>query len=612
MRAGTTLRAAGLLAALAAFACAPQRPPRSAPEGVFPGPSPAAVEPVSVPHRDLAARIQALSERAEKPDLTEAEARALQREMDRALDAYLASPEETRSSPQLQGALERMCDLALQISLDANAAPEVPEAGTEPVSLETLLQETTFLSPGDLTRVYAEVQKALEQSPMDFPVTVNDAVLGYVNLYQTKLRDWYDRALTRGTPYMPQMKEIFKAEGIPTSLVYLAIVESACNPKAYSRAKAAGMWQFIPGTARRYGLTVDFWEDERFDPERSARASAQYLKDLYAAFGDWHLAMAAYNCGEGRIQRRLAKSAGDDFWDMRNKRSLVRETREYVPAILAAILLATNPHAYGFDPPEEVEPEPTVEVVIPTATDLRVLARCANVSVEVLQALNPSLRRLMTPPRDYSLRIPATSSEGFAAALAGVPEEERAAVRMHTVQRGETLKGIGKRYGVPAEAIRLANLLPSRKVKAGQALVVPMGVASSDPTLFVEAAPRKKSARGASVYRVRKGDNLASIARKTGVPVDTLRSLNELGQGEAIHPGQRLVLGTGRTTKAPSGKVAKKGRELAAGTRTHHVKKGDTLYIIARKYGVSVDKLCRANRISKGKTLHPGDTLIVP
>lgn len=612
MRPGPALRTAGLLAALAACACAPQRPPGSAPAGTVNGPAPAAVVPAAAPHGDLASRLQALSERAEKPDLTEAEALSIQAEMDRALDAYLSAPEETRSSPVVQGALERMCDLALQISLDANAAPEVPEAGAEPVPLETLLQETTFLAPGDLTRVYAEVQEALKQSPMDFPVTVNDAVLGYVNLYQTKLREWYDRALTRGTPYMPQMKEIFKAEGIPTSLVYLAIVESACNPKAYSRAKAAGMWQFIPGTARRYGLAVDFWEDERFDPERSAKASARYLKDLYDAFGDWHLALAAYNCGEGRIQRKLAKNSGDDFWDMRDKGDLVRETREYVPAILAAILLATNPHAYGFDPPEEAGLEATVEVVIPSATDLRVLARCAGVSVEVLQALNPSLRRLMTPPREYALRIPATSQESFAAAFAAVPEEERAAVRMHTVQKGETLKGIGKRYGVPSEAIRLANLMPSRKVKVGQTLVVPMGIATSDPTLYVEASPRKKSTRGGAVYRVRRGDTLSSIARKTGVPVSTLRSLNAIGQGEAIHPGQRLVLGTGGTAKATSGKVAKKGRESAAGTRTHHVRKGDTLYIIAKKYGVSVDSLCRANRISKGKTLHPGDTLIIP
>lgn len=600
---------AAFLAASALLGCAPQRPP-----GPLPQPSPSPSPSACRSSQPLFDEMNALSDRAEKADLADAEAASLLIEMDAALDRYLAAPPEVQSAPQVQGALERMSDLALQISLDDNASPE-DAAQAEPAPLESILKETTFLAPDELSRVYGEVQAALKTKPMDFPVTVNDAVLGYVNLYQTKLRDWFSRALTRGAPHMPAMRRVFQAEGVPTSLVHLSIVESACNPRAYSRAHAAGMWQFIPGTAKRYGLTVDFWQDERFDPEISARASARYLKDLNAMFGDWHLALAAYNCGEGRIQRRLAKNSGQDFWNMREKGTLVRETREYVPAILAAILLASDPAAYGFDVPEEAEREPTEEVVIDSSTDLRVLARCAGISLEALQAINPSLKRLMTPPRAYSLRIPAGKREGFQAALSAVPPDERAALRMHTVRRGESLKRIAQKYGVSAEAIRLANLLPSRKVTAGQTLVVPLGMAASDPILFVEAPSRRKGSSGATrVYKVKRGDTLSSIARKTGVPIASIRSLNGLEKGEPLRPGQRLVLASGNVAKPHSGKSAKKGRGDAPSQakRVHHVLKGETLFVIAKRYGVSVDQLCRANRISKGKTLHPGDTLVIP
>ena len=228
----------GLLAAVALVACAPQQPPKPI-AGSEPAPVAAAKPAPPKPQQTLFDEMNALSGRAEGPDLTDSETGILLAKMDASIDRYLAAPPEVQSSPQVQGALERMCDLALQFSLDDNAAPEV-SAQAEPAPLESILKETTFLAPDELKRVYGEVQKALQANPMDFPVTVNDAVLGYVNLYQTKLRDWFSRALTRGAPYMPAMKKVFKDEGVPISLVHLSIVESACNPKAYSRAHAAG------------------------------------------------------------------------------------------------------------------------------------------------------------------------------------------------------------------------------------------------------------------------------------------------------------------------------------------------------------------------------------
>ena len=575
----------------------------------MPVPAPAAPSkpPEVVQAEDLASRMNGLSDRAEDPDLSDDAVRPLLAEMDRAFAEYAALPDAARSEALLQGALTRMTDLALQFDLDLNEAPEsAPPQAASPKD-ELLATGTTFVSPEDIERTYQEVQKSLEAVNLGFEFTTNDAVLAYVHSYQTKLRDWFARSLARGAPQIGRMRQIFRDEGIPPSLVYLAIVESGFNANAVSRARAVGMWQFIAGTAKRYGLAVDFWEDQRRDPEIAARASARYLKDLYGIFGDWPLALAAYNAGEGKIQRALARHPDATLWNIRKTRLLRRETREYVPAILAAILVASNPEAYGFDPVPQDPPPPVATVTISQPSDLRVLARCAQVPLETLQALNPSLRRLMTPPRPFELRIPASSFGAFETELAKVPPEERVTVTMHTVRPGESLYSIARKYKVNSEAIRLANLLPSRRVRPNDTLVIPMGDAAADPSLYAEER-RTPSLKGARVYRVKKGDTLSEIARRSGVPVYRLKELNGL-DSDALSIGQRLVLGSDRGGVSPSAK----GSQAAGGkTRVHHVQQGDTLWDLARHYGTTVDKICRANRISPGRRLHLGDTLVIP
>lgn len=588
--------------------CAEQTPPH-----VLAAPSPAG--PVKPPAQkqaeDLVARMEDLSNRVEQEDLDDAATAEVLKAISTTLQSYFDAPEPVRGNPRVQGALERMCDEALQVELDSNAAPETPDA-SEASPTDELLHLTTFLSPQDLKSTYAAVQKAVAESNPGFDVPTNDAVLTYVNLFQTKLKDWFTRALARGQPYIPKMKEIFKDEGVPPSLVYLAIVESAFNPQATSRAKAVGMWQFIAGTAKRYDLTVDFWEDQRKDPELAARAAARYLKDLHGMFNDWQLALAAYNTGEGKIQRFVDRKPDADFWDMRkSRRGLHRETREYVPAIMAAILMATNPAAYGIDVPQDAGAPSVATVAIETPMDLRVLAKCADVSVETLQSMNPSLRRIMTPPRAFDLRIPARSLDGFQAKLDTVPDADKVAVAMHTVGRGESLVSIARRYHVSAEAIRLANRLPSRRVRTGTSLVIPLGAAASDPALYAEEGPSSRS--GSRVYKVRRGDTLASISRRTGVSVEDLRAINRLESGK-LRPGQRLVLETPKTlpqqAKAARGAVA--ASQQRGQPRVHNVKAGDTLWDISRAYGVTLDQLCRANRITQSHQLHLGDTIIIP
>ena len=593
-----------LTALLLLSACVEQQPPQAVPVPAAPA-KPPGQEQVD----RLVTDMERLSDRVEQEDLDDAAMAQILDEISSVLQTYFDSPEPVRSNPKVQGALERLCDESLQVELDANAAPETPNE-QEASPRDELPLVTTFLSPEDLKATYEAVKRAEAQSNPDFEIETNDAVLTYVNLFSNKLKSWYTRALTRGQPYVPKMKEIFKDEGVPASLVYLAIVESAFNPQAVSRAKAVGMWQFIPGTAKRYGLTVDFWEDQRKDPELAARAAARYLKDLHGMFGDWQLSLAAYNTGEGRIQRFVNKKPDVDFWDMRSGRALRRETREYVPAIIAAILLASNPAAYGIEVPQDPPPSSTAKVVVDQPTDLRVLAKCADVSLEALQEMNPSLRRIMTPPRKFDLKIPARSQEGFQAKLDALPESDRVAVAMHTVARGESLSSIARKYHVNAEAVRLANRLPGRRVTPGTSLVIPLGSAAADPSLYADEGKATRKG-GTRIYKVRKGDTLASVARKTGVPVEQLREINHLASSD-LRPGQRLVLDAASVPIVSPKASSRAGATQASKPRVHHIKSGDTLWDLARQYGTTVDQLCRANRITPSHKLQRGDTIVIP
>lgn len=602
----TTSVVLSFLGALALAGCAGQMPPKSEPPAAQPQVSRKTVQ-APVEHLSLAAQMEALSAKADDPDLTDEQAGELLDAMSDALDRYFAESPEKRADPKLQGAVDRMCDQALQIALDSNAEP-ADSADESPK--DELLHITTFMSASDLKKTYVEVEKNLKESKLGFNIPTNKAVLTYVNLYQTKLKDWFQRALDRGAPYAPEMKTIFRDEGVPPSLVYLAIVESAFNPNAVSRARAVGMWQFIAGTARRYGLKVDFWEDQRRDPEIAARASARYLKDLYGMFHDWQLALAAYNGGEGKIQRYLQRTPDGDFWSMRKTRYLRRQTKEYVPAILAAILLASNPQAYGFTDPPDPPPQPTAMVSIEKSTDIRVLAKCAKIPAKELQAMNPSLRRLITPPGGFSLRIPANRFTEFKTALAAVPDSKRVPVTVYTVRRGDNLGRIARHFKISVGAIRLANRIRGHYIYPKQKLVIPLGLGAADPTLYREEHGSRRY-RGGNVYRVRRGDTLSGIARRTGVSVYRLKALNNL-TSDMLHPGQRLVLrgSTGGSSVAMSRRHTSSRQQR--GDRVHHVRRGDTLWDLARRYGTTVDRICRANRISPSHRLQLGDTLLIP
>ncbi len=344
----------------------------------------------------------------------------------------------------------------------------------------------------------ARAVAAVEAESLDLPIELNEPVLSCIDLYQGRLREWFETALSRGQKYLPHIREVFAEEGIPQDLAYVALVESAFKTTAYSRAKAKGVWQFVSATGKRYGLAVDWWVDERSDPEKATRAAARYLKDLHGLFGDWNLALAGYNAGEGKVLRAMQRYRTDDFWKLRQTRGLRRETKNYVPLIHAAIVLAKAPERYGFVVTPDALPD-FERVPIEGAIDLRVIAECAGEPVEGIRALNPELRRLATPAdRTFALRVPPGRAETVATCVAELPLEKRVSFRKHVVRRGQTLSGIARANGVAARDVAEANgLALQSRLRPGTELIVPI------PARPRVAAVRAGRAHGGGARRPR-------------------------------------------------------------------------------------------------------------
>ncbi len=334
--------------------------------------------------------------------------------------------------------------------------------------------------PVETTQASAPVPPAIsakEQASPKFPppsIDLNPVVEKRINFFAQAIRERFSLYLERSGRYISLMKEILRERNMPEDLVYLALIESGFSPYAFSRARASGPWQFISPTARRYGLEINWWVDERRDPVKSTIAAASYLKDLYEMFESWPLAMASYNAGEGRVMRAVRRTRTDDFWKIRNTRHLRVETRNYVPNYMAAVLIAQNPDQHGFDEIDYHAPFVFDLVTVGGPADLRVIAAAAGTTVEQIRELNPELKRWCTPPGSYDVRIPKGSREEFVEAFAKVPADERIAWREHTVRKGETLKSIAGKYRVSSESLEAINGLSSKKpLRVGSEILVP-------------------------------------------------------------------------------------------------------------------------------------------
>ncbi|HET7618119.1 MAG TPA: LysM peptidoglycan-binding domain-containing protein [Vicinamibacterales bacterium] len=484
-------------------------------------------------------------------------------EFDAAVQVLLDSPYGARTDARLREHFDRLIDRINAYEVTALAQGDgFTEKRYEAATLDELLSKTTTFPP---TAPDASTQEAvaedLESTVHDIPIPQTGKVLAYVELFQTKLRDYIQDSLNRGAKYLPMIQSVFRAEGLPLDLAYIPIIESSFKTNALSRAKAKGPWQFMKATAVENGLKHDWFIDERSDPEKATHAAARYLETLNEMFdGDWSLVLAAYNGGPGRIQRAIKRAGTSDFWKLsKGTRYLPRETREYVPMIFAAMIIARNPVQYGF---EVIDAEPLAydTVEIPHAIDLRRIAEWTGVTVDDIQALNPELRRWTTPVRnpEYELKVPDGTADVVKARLAESSPSDFSALKWYTVRRGDTLLRIARRLGVSRVDLAEANNLSTRaRVRTGQELIIPRAPATLMAARTERAAPSEVASRSLAssadtpsgsemsaemrVYRVKRGDTLFEIARLFDTTVAHLKSWNRL-RGNVINPGDRLKI----------------------------------------------------------------------
>jgi membrane-bound lytic murein transglycosylase D len=542
-RRGRILSLAAALTAAAGCASAP-KVAQIQPPPTPPAVRPAVPDPVTALVTDADAALLAGLAAADEGHLDRARA-----EFDRAVSLLLSYPGGALADPRLAETYRRTLETIQASEVEMIAAGDgFKEAGTEPASIDvvgTLPVGATPPSPQTL----AQATAAVATESLDLPIELNEPVLSCIDLYQGRLRDWFEAALSRGHKYLPHIRQVFKEEGIPQDLAYVALVESAFKPTAYSRAKARGVWQFIGATGKRYGLQQDWWVDERSDPEKATRAAARYLKALHDLFGDWNLALAGYNAGEMKIVRGLRRYNAKDFWELRQTRAIRPETKNYVPLIHAAIVLAKSPERYGLritpDAPPDFE-----RVAIEGAYDLRVIAECAGEPVEGIRSLNPELRRLATPAdRTFALRVPAGRAQQVSECVTNLPEERRVNFRTHVVRRGQTLASIARANGVRAVDVAEANGIPlAKRLRPGTDLIIPIPARSRVLNARHERAADASEARQVR-YRIRPGDTLASIASQYGTTVQELQSWNRL-RGSKIAAGDVLTI-----YRSPSGRT---------------------------------------------------------
>jgi membrane-bound lytic murein transglycosylase D len=485
---------------------------------------------------------------------------------DRAIQILIESPHGGRTEPRIREHFDRLVDRISAYEVRALAEGDgFTEKRYEEASIDQLLAMSATLTPSATPAVTEAAQS--DPAVHDVPIPLNARVLAFIELFQGRLHDFIQEGLQRGSRYLPMIQNVLRAEGLPLDLAYIPLVESAFKPNALSRARAKGVWQFMRGTGLENGLRQDWFIDERSDPEKATAAAARYLATLSKMFnGDWHLALASYNGGPGRVQRAMRRSKLNDFWKLAARPNLLpRETRDYVPMILAAIVIARNPAQYGFDfTPEPSQPYEVV--VLDRPVDLRRIAEWTDSTIDEIQALNPELRRWTTPVGDtkYELKVPMGDRDLITVRLQESAASELASLKWHTVKRGETLTSIARSLRVSRTDLAEANDLRSNaRAVPGQQLIVPQ-----EPTVLMAArtdrpAPPAESrqltadavlpaAQGSEgtdlvkvIYRVKRGDTLAAIARSFQTTVASLRTWNGI-QGSRILAGDRLTIYTAR------------------------------------------------------------------
>jgi|HubBroStandDraft_1064217.scaffolds.fasta_scaffold00030_18 membrane-bound lytic murein transglycosylase D len=613
----------------------------NAPQSKPPVPQALAVDPVA----DLIASVEKEFQ-AGQDNYQAGHLEAAKLNFDSAFNQLLGSGFDLHSDDRLERELDRVLDGVNGLEL---AALQQGDGFAEQKSEPAPIDEANELTPAVDQGVKAKAEAEIKSTRSDLPLMMTDQVAGFINYFSTRGRGTVERALARSGRYDDMIRRTLQAEGVPQDLIYLAQAESGFHPLAVSRAGARGMWQFMGSRAKGYGLERSWWVDDRQDPEKATRAAAHHLHDLYNEFGDWYLAMAAYNSGPGTVQSAVKRTGYADFWELYRRNVLPKETRNYVPIILAVTIMAKNPAQYGLDSVVKDKPVPYDTVKIDYPIDLRLAAECVDATAEDLLDLNPSLLRMTTPKftgddKEFELHLPAGTADKFETAVASIPADKRVWWRYHKVQNGETLAAIARTYHTTPKAIAEANdlndgLNGGLNSRSNNAALAP------ETRLIIPIAPGKQSdlstySHAVTRYHVRKGDTVESVAENFGVSEKMLRFWNHLpGSGLAgrkvlyIHlpvtPSARetqvasrhsdvaashhhaaatkQTASVSRSSNLPSNQTASAAGHAAV--KHHKVKQGETLYSIANSYNTTVSALKHDNR--NIASLRPGMILII-
>lgn len=433
----------------------------------------------------------------------------------------------------------------------SSTVPAAPQAVPEPPAQVSADAQAQREYAAALEETFAHI---LARENATLPETIADASVlamelpshptidGAVRYFSTGLKTKIQESLTRSALYRESIERVLDEHGLPRALGWLPVIESAYLPTLTSRAGARGIWQFMPDTAREYGMRVDWWVDERADPVKSTRAAARYLKDLHDTFGDWSLALAAYNCGPGRVERTLAREDADTFWQLLERSALPKETRGYVPTFWATLLIVSDPAAYGFALTEPASPK-AAEVAIDGPVSLRYVAEQAGIEKTTLAELNPHLTRGLVPPGTFTLRVPPAAEARLAALGDRLRyDDPHVHVTRYAVQKGESLSWLAKVTGAKKQDIVAMNALRSETIRPGMEIYLPVST--------VALSARLERARSETTYVVEKGDTLYSIAKRHDITLAELLEMNDLSKKAVIRPGDTIKVTTGRAVMA--------------------------------------------------------------
>jgi|HubBroStandDraft_6_1064221.scaffolds.fasta_scaffold00378_10 membrane-bound lytic murein transglycosylase D len=528
-----------------------------------------------------------------------------------AVDLIVRSGFPADSDPRLSDMFDRLGDAMQSVEMDATKSVEAEEAESDAPGVPAPIDELADLTlPAGDPRLAAKAEQELISVPHDLPLTVNDSVLQYLSFFTTpRGRAIVEHGLERAGRYHAMIRRVLKEEGVPEDLIYLAQAESAFLPDAVSNKGARGIWQFMPFRGQEYDLERSYYIDERSDPEKATRAAAHHMRDLYAMFGDWYLVMAAYNSGPMNVVKAIQRTGYADYWELRQRHALPKQTQNYVPIIIAIALVAKDPALYGV----RVDPEkpPQVDTVrLDHPIDLHLVADASGADIESLRQLNPQLLRSVTPKDpQFELRLPTGAAQKFEENVQQVPEDKWTSWRLHEVENGETLADVARRYRVTVPAIEAANHLEPK---------------ASIPPGFLLDVPTAPAAVHLVSYRVQRGDTLAGIADRFDVTVPELKRWNHM-QGEHVARGMRLKIYAGGEPSGPSHSKSRSAQNAAppavrnvsskdpdkSELQQHKVQPGETLYSIAHNFKTTVSALKQSNPFLSGRSLEAGDVLTV-